>query len=146
MQDIIYKARQYATEKHGKTGKLYNGKAYIVHPRKVAKLLKESGADVNLIAAGWLHDILEDTNTQYEELRATFGSDIADLVVEVTKNANKDFPNLKTERGLWLKEADRLANVSSCYENTDEKKRAKLFKKYSHCIIHEGTHLRTMVE
>jgi len=140
--NIIKEAKDYAKEKHDATKKLYNGKPFFVHPEFVAKILFLMTEDDNLIAASYLHDTLEDTDTTYEELRHLFGADIADLVQEVTEDEHKNFPNLKTERGLMLKSADQLANVSSYKENTDEQKRIKLFKKYSYGYIHRGDILR----
>lgn len=145
--NIIEKAKQYATEKHAQTGKLYNEKPYIIHPKLTSLILMlVAPEDTNLIAAGYLHDVIEDCDVSYEEIRHLFGADIADLVQEVTKDKNKDFPALTTERGLMLKVADRLANVSSAKDNTDTKKRKKLFKKYSYCFINEGTHAKHMLK
>lgn len=138
--DFLGKAYNFAEIKHYATGKLYNGKRYIVHPAKVAEILGNFVFhDENLRAAGLLHDTLEDTNTTYEELVSEFNEDIANLVREVTKDENGDFP-IKTERGLILKCADRLANIISLPAVKDDKRREKLFKKYSHCFIHEGHH------
>lgn len=139
---IVDKAYQFAQEKHDATGKLYNGEAYITHPGLVHDILKRLDADENLLAAACLHDTLEDTETTYEELVYEFGQDIADLVKEVTKDKNKDFPNLKTPRGLMLKVADRLANVARLNGIIDTNKYDKLLKKYSFCFIHEGSHLK----
>jgi len=80
--------------------------------------------DDNLIAAGYLHDTIEDTDTTYEELVKEFNKDVADLVMEVTHEGSKDqygyyFPRLKTKRGMILKFADRLSNLSriDCWDD-----------------------------
>ena len=91
---------------------------YIYHPVQAAKILEMVvPKDENLIAAAYLHDTLEDTDTTYEELVKEFNKDIADLVNEVTHDGSKDqkgyyFPRLKTQRGIILKFADRLSNIS----------------------------------
>lgn len=142
MSNILSLAYNYAKEKHDFTEKLYNNKPYIVHPKLVSLLLAYLNCDTSLISAGVLHDVIEDCGVLYEELRHLFGSDIADLVLEVTKDENGNFPNLKTERGLILKQADRLANCIGLLELKDKKKRTKLFKKYSYAIKHEGDILK----
>lgn len=119
------KAMFFATKKHENQ---YDdeGKHYFFHPMKVAEILKLITEDDNLIAAAYLHDTLEDTDTTYEELVEKFNQDIADLVVEVTKAKNekgeKIFPNLKTQRGMILKFADRLHNISRMESWSEEKK------------------------
>lgn len=94
-----------------------SGNDYIYHPIQVANIIRMvTASDNNLIAAALLHDTIEDTNTTYEELVETFNKDVADLVMEVTHEGTKDkgyyFPRLKTQRGIMLKFADRLSNVS----------------------------------
>ena len=96
---------------------------YINHLAEVADLLAEAtdGEDAALIAAGFLHDTLEDTATEYEELQAVFGSDVASLVAEVTDD--KSLPKAerkrlqvvnaakKSERAKLLKIADKTSNL-----------------------------------
>lgn len=114
MSEIIEKAKKFATEKH--KGQTYTGKEFIEHPAQTARIIEAAlifmPSDDNLIAAAYLHDTLEDTETTYEELKATFGSDIANLVKEVTDAGWNVFPHLETQRGIMLKFADRLANLS----------------------------------
>lgn len=139
--NLLEKAHTFAKKKHDETGKLYNGEPYFVHPLQVYQvLLGVRPADEALLCAGFLHDVLEDTPTTFIELCEEFTTEIATLVYEVTKDTLGNFPNLKTERGLLLKTADRLANVSQYEHNKDLGKREKLFKKYSHCFIYEGSH------
>jgi len=112
---LIEKALQFATEKHD--GQFDDeGKPYIMHPVAVASLLATIiEDDENLVAAAFLHDTLEDTDTTYDELAQVFNEDIANLVQEVTKlkvEGRKLFPMLHTRRGAVLKFADRLHNLS----------------------------------
>lgn len=144
-KNILRQALQFATIKH--KGQTYNGQPYIIHPiATVGVLASVCPQDEALLAAGYLHDTLEDTKTTYKELKKAFNQDIADLVLEVTKDKDKNFPNLKTDRGLMLKVADRMANVSSATNNQDVVKRAKLFRKYSYCFIHEGSILKEVLD
>lgn len=82
--DTIKKAYMYAMEAHG-SQKRHSGPPFFYHPAEVARILAEIGMDVPTIATGLLHDVLEDTNTSFEELEELFGSEIASLVQGVTK-------------------------------------------------------------
>lgn len=131
--DIMYFAKLYATEKH-KGQKRRDGSDYIGHPIAVGELVnkyKESHNLKRIIAAAYLHDTLEDTDTTYYDLVETFGYDIASLVMEVT--TNEDMKNaigkeqylaykLKhmTNWALVIKLCDRLHNVSDL-DNADPK-------------------------
>src|SRR6185436_7451327 len=80
----IERAYQFARNHHAGQKRLSGGE-YIDHPVEVARLLAELQLDNATISAGILHDVLEDTQTTYETLRADFGEDIADIVDGVTK-------------------------------------------------------------
>ena len=121
---LIDKAMDYAKRKH-KGQKDDCGKDYFkAHVLEVYHLLriviepvdKSTDIDENLLCAGLLHDIIEDTDTTYYELRNAFSRDIADLVNEVTHEGDKEsgyyFPRLRTQRGIMIKFADRLSNIS----------------------------------
>ena len=119
---IIEKALDFATKKHeGQTDK--SGQPYILHPVAVASILGTISEDENLVAAAFLHDTLEDTNTTYDELVSEFNEDIANLVQEVTKlkvHGKKLFPMLRTRRGIVLKFADRLHNLNRMVDQPEE--------------------------
>ena len=116
-KEIIQKAITFAREKH-EGQKDDNGKDYFHnHCLEVYVILNAIEVDENLLCAGLLHDTIEDTDTTYEELVKEFNKDIADLVMEVTHEGKKDnigfyFPRLKTERGIILKFADKISNLS----------------------------------
>ena len=65
----------------------HSGEPYLVHPVEVADLLADMKLDVVAIAAGLLHDIVEDTQTPIERIRELFGHDIAHVVEGVTSSA-----------------------------------------------------------
>ena len=136
---IVDKAYRFARKVH--KGQLYNSKPFYMHCAQVAKIVKNLfPLDYELITAAYLHDTIEDTNVSPALLTEEFGAGVASLVFEVTKDENKNFPNIKTIRGLILKTADRLANVSNLEGMVNIEKQNKLFKKYSNCPIHEGSH------
>lgn len=108
---LVQNALRFATEKH--EGQQYGDNSFISHPLEVYTLVRElRPVDFALQAAALLHDTLEDTSTSPNELREKFGEEITDLVIEVTKLGYNTFPNLKTQRGIILKFADRLCNLS----------------------------------
>ena len=100
---------------------------YIVHPVEVAKILVELKADKDSIIAAFLHDILEDTDTQPDEIEKNFGADVLKLVQGVTKLGKYQFKSkeerqaenfrrmfiamAKDVRIIFLKLADRLHNM-----------------------------------
>ncbi len=110
---------------HGQFRK--SGDPYIVHPVAVADLLREIGASPSVIAAGFLHDVVEDTDISPEKLEGYFGSEVRELVEGVTKLGGIHFTN-RTEaqaenlrkmflamasdiRVVLVKLADRLHNM-----------------------------------
>lgn len=132
MKYKISKAMLFASKKH--KGQLDDsGKDYFkAHCLQVYKILMTITKDENILCAGLLHDTLEDTKTTYNELVETFGNDIADLVMEVTHEGTKHkgyyFPRLKTQRGIMLKFADRLSNISRMDCWSEERKKQYLNK------------------
>lgn len=117
-QSVVWKAREFARWKHAEQKDDEGLPYFSAHLNVVANLIMLIAPDdPNLMAAAFLHDTIEDTKTTEEELRGVFGDDITDLVMEVTHEGNKDregyyFPRLKTQRGIILKFADRLSNLS----------------------------------
>lgn len=115
--DLISKACDFAQKRHGEQ-KDDEGKNYfLTHCCIVAKLVSLITEDENVKAAAYLHDILEDTPTTYEELKKEFGHTVADLVLEVTHEGEKDnkgyyFPRLQSKDAILIKFADRLSNLS----------------------------------
>ena len=104
-----------------------SGEPYIIHPIAVADLLRDIGASAGVIAAGFLHDVVEDTDVTPEEIEAHFGAEVRALVEGVTKLGGIHFTN-KTEaqaenlrrmflamasdiRVVLVKLADRLHNM-----------------------------------
>lgn len=120
----LLRAIEFAAEKHKqqkRKGK--NQTPYINHPIQVAHLLAEFGQEENsaLLMAAILHDTIEDTATTQDELAATFGQQVAQIVLEVTDD--KSLPVLERKRlqvvqtpkksveAKMLKIADKTCNV-----------------------------------
>jgi guanosine-3',5'-bis(diphosphate) 3'-pyrophosphohydrolase len=84
---LISEAAELAARRHsGQQRKGRGDEPYINHLAEVASLLSAAsdGEDAELVAAGWLHDTIEDTETTREELAQRFGLRVAGLVTEVT--------------------------------------------------------------
>jgi guanosine-3',5'-bis(diphosphate) 3'-pyrophosphohydrolase len=122
----IFSAAQFAADKHAsqrRKGKL--GEPYINHLIEVAQLV--SGAleepDTNLVIAALLHDSIEDVGVTRDELVQRFGSDVADLVAEVTddkslpegerKRLQVENARKKSVRAQMIKLADKISNLRS---------------------------------
>ena len=138
-QRLIAKAFKLAYEAHD--GQLRaSGEPYIIHPIAVAGLLKEIGASPSVIAAGLLHDVVEDTGIQLNYIEENFGSEIKILVEGVTKlggihfnnrteaqaeNLRKMFLSMASDiRVVLVKLADRLHNMRTIeWLNEERQKR-----------------------
>jgi (p)ppGpp synthase/HD superfamily hydrolase len=121
---LVIRATHFAAQRHAdQRRKGLRREPYINHLAEVAQSLSEAtgGDDAALVAAGLLHDTIEDTQTSLEELHTLFGEDIAALVMEVTDD--KSLPKLerkrlqiatapkKSLRAKLLKLADAASNV-----------------------------------
>ena len=133
LTDKIQRAIKFCKKAH--KGQLDDyGTEYWEHPMQVARIISVvCPSDRNLICAALLHDVIEDTKWTYAQIRIRFGGDVADLVQEVTHMGQKDkigywFPWLKSRRGILLKFADRLSNLSrmTCW---DEKRQEQYLRK-----------------
>jgi (p)ppGpp synthase/HD superfamily hydrolase len=94
----------------------------------VVELVKNVTNDRYIITATYLHDVLEDTDTTYTEIKNKFGKKVADLVKEVTKKGYNYFPHLKSRDAILIKYADRLSNLSQMKMWSPQKKQKYLEK------------------
>lgn len=125
--NVVEKSLKFAILAHkNQVRKAEIEKPYIVHPIDVANILKEYKCSDNLISAGLLHDILEDTQYDFEFLKNEFGEEIANLVNAATEQ-NKDatweerkqatidkIKNLSLEEKIVLC-ADKISNLEDMY-------------------------------
>lgn len=81
----IMRAITYATTMHDGQRRKVDQTPYIAHPFRVAMLLKEHHCHNDLVIAGLLHDIVEDTEGTLEEIESIFGENISELVQSVTE-------------------------------------------------------------
>jgi GTP diphosphokinase / guanosine-3',5'-bis(diphosphate) 3'-diphosphatase len=121
---LVSRAADFAAKRHKDQRRKGKGQVpYVNHLADVARLLAvaTNGTDPELVAAGWLHDTVEDTATSHDELVSTFGDDVASLVMEVTDD--KTLPKAerkrlqvvktpaKTPRAKMIKLADLTSNL-----------------------------------
>ncbi len=136
-KESLIKAFEIANKGHKKQ-KRYSGEPYITHPLSVAIYLSDLSMDIETITSAILHDLIEDTEITYDDLKKEFGSTVADIVDGVTKLDKINY-NSKEEakadgirkmvvamskdiRVLILKLADRLHNIQTIDYLDDWKK------------------------
>ncbi|MBN2335250.1 HD domain-containing protein [Candidatus Bathyarchaeota archaeon] len=114
------KALDYASKKH--KGQLDDrGRPYFfAHVIQVYNVLLDVTDDEATLCAGLLHDVIEDTDTTYDELVHEFNKEIADLVMEVTHEgtdySDYYFPRLSSRKAVEIQFADRLSNMTRMRE------------------------------
>ncbi|MCA9339806.1 MAG: HD domain-containing protein, partial [Candidatus Saccharibacteria bacterium] len=86
MMTLTEKALRLATAAHKDQVRKSDGSPYITHPVMVGMLLKEYGFSEAVVAAGFTHDVLEDTSVTREELAAKLGEDVAVMVDGVSED------------------------------------------------------------
>lgn len=131
MIDIIPRAEIYATAAHAAVGQIrkYTNLPYIMHPAAVANLVAQANGTPEMIAAAWLHDVVEDTKCTSENIRTEFGPTVATYVDWMTDKTTKEDGNRASrkekDRLRWakappqaktIKLADLIDNTSSIAE------------------------------
>lgn len=134
--DIINRAYVFSAQAHAGQMRL-SGEPYLSHPLSVADILADMKLDPVSIAAGLLHDVLEDCNTTPAELEELFGADVVRIVSAVTKMSKIKISNTQQRqaeairrmllamaddiRVIMIKLADRLHNMRTLEFQKPEK-------------------------
>src|SRR5512141_2867375 len=137
--DLLRRAYVFSAFEH-KGQVRHSGEPYLVHPLEVADQLADMKLDVVAIAAGLLHDIVEDTQTPIERIKELFGADVAHVVEGVTKLGAIPFSSSEERqaenfrkmllamvddiRVILVKLADRLHNMRTLQYLPPEKRKA----------------------
>lgn len=114
--DIKEKAKEFAIMAHeGQKRKCDPEKPLIVHPINVANILKQYDLDDNVIAAGYLHDVVEDTKFELQDIKKEFGEDIESLVKGASeKNKKLSWEERKQETIERIKKLDYRHKTVVC--------------------------------
>ncbi len=140
-EDIIFIEKAYEYSKKAHEGqKRYSGEPYFVHPSATAKILAEYGMDATTIAAGLLHDAVEDGRVSRAEIEKEFGKEMLFIVDGVTKLGTHKYRGAERHaeslrrllvatasdiRVLIVKLADRKHNMETL-EHVPEQKRKRI--------------------
>ena len=137
--DIIDRAYIYSARVHDGQMRL-SGEPYLSHPLEVASILSDMNLDVVSVAAGLLHDVIEDTRATEEDIKEMFGQDVLNIVSGVTKLGTLPLRSSQARqaesirkmilamandiRVILIKLADRLHNMRTLqFHNSEQKKR-----------------------
>jgi (p)ppGpp synthase/HD superfamily hydrolase len=130
-------AKEFAIQHHEGQTRKFSGEPYVNHPLAVGDSAKKLGLPEYMLQAAYLHDTLEDTEATYDDIKESFGKDVADIVQELTSDKERidqigktpyltdKMINMSSD-ALTLKLLDRYDNVRN-FANESE----KFVKKYS---------------
>ncbi len=144
---ILRKAQTYAISCHSMTNHFYDGKPYLIHLKMVYEyaykfrhLLYEDELlchPVNVLAAAWTHDTIEDTRQTYNDVKKILGSSVAELTYALTNEKGRNrkerandkyYEDMRKVPGaVYLKICDRLANAK--YSKMKGSKMLEVYKK-----------------
>jgi (p)ppGpp synthase/HD superfamily hydrolase len=133
---IIVDALEFAEKAHSGQTRMYSGEPYILHPAQVANLVRQYTSNDEVIAAAYLHDVLEDCGVTEEEIRIRFGDNITKICLElVNRSVSPEYKSLRrSERkaidrekiatispdAQLIKTCDRLDNVLDLFDAPDK--------------------------
>lgn len=111
--DLVARAKRFAESAHRSINhkRKYTNEDYCVHLEEVVKLLKTVSHTPEMIAAAWLHDTIEDTQTTLDEIHELFGNTVAEYVLALTDISRPEDGNRHVR-----KEIDRQHLVGSKHE------------------------------
>jgi len=124
--DLIEKATQIAVKAHHGQTRKTDATPYIVHPVAVALLLARHGFDDAVIAAAFVHDVVEDTEITLDEIQNELGKEVASLIAPLTHDSSLSWEDKKlgyiemvriaNERVKAIATADKISNAQSLLE------------------------------
>ena len=126
--ELLGRSYYYSKKSHKRQTRL-SGEPFFVHCQETANILINLRMDIPTICAGLLHDVLEDTEYHYSEIKQRFGLPIAEIVFSITdelgrnrkERKEKTWPKLKMNgRAFVVKQADMIANArQGTFEKSD---------------------------
>lgn len=129
MDTKISRARAFADKAHANQCRKFTDEPYISHPAAVAQLVLSVPHTTAMVAAAWLHDVVEDTSICLAEIEAEFGAEVASLVEQLTdvsrpedgnraarKAVDRDHTAQSSPEAQTIKLADIIDNTRSVVE------------------------------
>ena len=144
MTNLEYKAKVFATRAHASIGQLrkYTGEPYIVHPAEVVEIVRSRPHTPEMLAAAWLHDVVEDTGVPIEEIFTLFGTKVGLLVAGLTDVSQRHQGNREVRKAIdrahtaaaspeakTIKLADLISNTRSIAKHDPDFARTYLKEK-----------------
>ena len=126
------RAKQFATKAHGDIDhrRKYTSEPYINHPSEVVEIVRSVPHTEAMLAAAWLHDVVEDTPATIEKVHSEFGAEVAALVGFLTDVSKPEDGNRKARKAIdrehtalappdakTVKLADLISNTRSIVEH-----------------------------
>ena len=139
--DIYETALKIAIRAHAGQVRKHDGSAYINHPIMVGKILERAGFSEAVVAAGLVHDVLEDTSVTEGELRSELGDGVVDIVLAVSEDKNLPWEERKEKyvktvvaggESVWaVSVADKIHNARDliCFHETHGPESWKVFNR-----------------
>ena len=134
MKDLVSEAIVFSTKAHDGMRRKKSNSPYVLHPMEVGAILGTMTDKQEVIAAGVLHDVVEDAGITLEEIGEKFGKRVMELVASETENKREDLPPEDTWRirkeetleklrttddidvlRLWI--GDKLSNIRAIYRD-----------------------------
>ena len=108
---MIQEAARFAAEVHKGAVRKGTRLPYIVHPNEVALIVSVMTDDPEVIAAAYLHDVIEDAGVTYEQIQRKFGTRVADLVQAESEDKSKSWKERKQATVDHMQHASREAKM-----------------------------------
>lgn len=133
MADLVATARAFAIKAHASIDqrRRYTGEPYIVHPAKVVRIVSGTPHTKAMLAAAWLHDVVEDTPVTMEDLAAVFPKQVVELVDWLTEHTTPADGNRATRKRI---ECDRIGRAPAAAQTI---KLADLIDNTSSIVAHD---------
>lgn len=130
---MVQQARVFATAAHAAVGQTrkYTGTPYIVHPAEVVSIVATVPHSPEMLAAAWLHDVVEDTQVELSIIVAEFGHEVADMVAWLTDVSRPEDGNRAARRAV-----DR-AHSAQAPADVQTVKLADLISNTSTIVLHD---------
>lgn len=101
------RAKQFAIRAHAGQKRKTSNLPYVTHPIRVAKRLEQAGFSDELVCAGYLHDVAEDTSYQLVDIKKLFGQRVAQLVAAHTEDKSKSWTERKQHTIDTVRDGDK---------------------------------------